>query len=66
MPQYVFKCPVCGAERVVQLAIDERDSPVWCMEGEPPRRMERQLTAPNFTITGFAAKNGYSGTKGQD
>ena len=68
MPRYVFKCVRCGHEETVSLAWRHRDLvAIYCRATDcKPAvpggqcRMERQPTAPNFSVTGFNAKNGYS------
>ena len=69
MPQWEFKCVRCHAVRTERFpSVEVADSrAVWC---ENPNcnpvkpgglcRMERQLSAPNFAINGFSARNGYS------
>lgn len=68
MPWYVFKCARCGYLKDVMLPADDRDArAVYCNHPKCKPviaggkcRMERQPTAANFTVAGFAAKNGYA------
>ena len=63
MPRYSYECPECGKQATLQVPIARRDK-VACHECSVFRdedvRMRRQPDAPNFTIKGFSAKNGYS------
>lgn len=69
MPLWDFKCQRCGAIKEVSapsLAHVEEHS-VWCDSPDcKPAipggvcRMVRQVSAPNFTVKGFNADNGYS------
>lgn len=61
MPRFDYRCPKC--ERT-----EEMQEPTW--EGSPclpcckfccgPVTMEKLPSAPNFTVKGFNAKNGYA------
>jgi hypothetical protein len=69
MPWYLFKCPVCLNTEDLMLPMEHRDRAIYCDNPDCKRycggvngklRMERQPTAANFTVTGYAAKNGYA------
>ena len=68
MPQYVFKCPVCGEEETLTLAMAQRDEcMIYCRhEDGGVHRKQRVATTAAFTIGGFNAANGYAKPKGQD
>lgn len=55
MPRYDFKCNECG--KVVEYSVPLGWETVRCLCGGT---LEKQPAAPNFTITGYSAKNGYS------
>ena len=58
MARYTYHCKVCGKQIVLVRPMAERDDPqVGCLCGG---QIERQPDAPEFTIRGFSAKNGYS------
>lgn len=59
MPLFDYKCPRCGTAREY---LEWKASATYtrlCPRCDAP--MERQPPAPNFTVAGFNAKNGYSG-----
>ena len=62
MPRYSYDCPECGKQATLQVPVARRDK-VACHECSVWRKedvlMRRQPDAPNFTIKGFSAKNGY-------
>lgn len=58
MPIFVFRCPVCGLERDYLLMPGKTEEPHVCFHCAA--EMEKQPTAPNFTVQGFNAKNGYT------
>ena len=62
MPLYDYKCPQCGKVREVLI---HANSPVklLCDHGEHHVPMERQPSAPNFTVKGFNSKTGYTGQR---
>ncbi len=55
MPRYDFKCNECG--KVVEMTVPLGWETVRCLCGGV---LHKQPAAPNFTITGYSAKNGYS------
>lgn len=60
MPRWNWKCDRCGfvSERMFPNAAIADVSDVRCMKCDA--RMTRQPSAPNFTIHGFRAANGYA------
>lgn len=68
MPHYLFRCVMCGNEELVALPVNFRDSTsIYCESTNcKPTvpggkcRMVRQPAAPNFTVSGYSAKNGYA------
>lgn len=67
MPTYEYICPLCGRRGPRAVSVAQRDQQL-CM-GVPASEtylgvcrgtLERLPAAPNFTIKGFNAKNGYS------
>jgi putative FmdB family regulatory protein len=60
MPRFDFTCRHCGAteERIVPT----RHEPTATCEA-CGGVMDKQPAAPNFTVRGFNAKNGYAGAK---
>jgi hypothetical protein len=72
MPRFDFKCPLCGNVRhdvwVSLLNLERKDfgkdiSPCLRMIGDGlvcGGILEKQPCAPNFSVKGFNAKNGYS------
>jgi putative FmdB family regulatory protein len=61
MPIFDYKCPRCLNIVEVLMTSKRKIQPVcpFCRVPEGVL-MERQLSAPNFSISGFSAKNGYS------
>lgn len=58
MPRWDYRCEVCGetAEYTYpNVDVADRQPPKHC--GKP---MVRQPAAPNFSVQGFNAKNGYT------
>ena len=74
MPMFEYKCDTCGrSEDRFFATLAERDAfdnevlvGRSCKPGASPKnrkctgRMRRQLSAPNFSVQGFNAKNGYA------
>jgi hypothetical protein len=60
MPSFDFKCPQCG--RVYQkVGVTTTTTVVYCDDhADHDVICVRLPAAPNFTIKGFSAKNGYS------
>lgn len=64
MPRHDYKCPECG--RVAEFDKPEYAYCYCICIGVPGvdlamcQKMERLPAAPNFTVKGYSAKNGYS------
>lgn len=65
MPIYDFKCDNCGAVITqwfsnwrAATAATQREQQCEC-----GGRLVKQISAPNFQVNGFNAKNGYSGER---
>jgi putative FmdB family regulatory protein len=59
MPRFDFKCPACGTLMSnVYRGTSDTQRPQVCINCDA--LMEKLPSAPNFTVTGFNAKNGYS------
>lgn len=61
MPKFDFKCPSCSTVRSDVwvsnwTAATGRQMPINCECG---KEMEKQPAAPNFTVSGYNAKNSY-------
>lgn len=61
---YDYECPQCG--QIVRDVTTDRNNPFFeqtclpCAEKHERVVLRRLPSAPNFTIKGFSAKNGYS------
>jgi putative FmdB family regulatory protein len=63
MPRYDFKCTSCGKMRQDVWVSNFRDAlntPIDISSCECGGQLQKQPSAPNFTINGYNAKNGYS------
>lgn len=65
MPRFDFKCPDCGLVRYDVWISGYRDSQGLRTADIAPCEfcggiLEKQPAAPNFSVSGFNAKNGYS------
>ena len=68
MPCYDYECPVCGNRLTLTVAHAVADEQMCC--SLPPAdatywaicrgQLRRQPSAPNFSVKGFNARNGYS------
>jgi putative FmdB family regulatory protein len=64
MPAYEFKCSQCGYKRTqIYLNFDQMmdSAPLFCPKDR--KRMEREPSAPAFTVKGYNAANGYTDSK---
>lgn len=62
MPFYDYKCPTC--DRTTEVFLKKArpdDALVLCKTCDSS--MERQPSAPNFSVKGFNASNGYASSK---
>lgn len=61
MPLYLYKCDKCERAEEQQRLIAARDFETPCMAGQPPcgGLMQRQVSAPAFTVEGYSYRNGY-------
>lgn len=63
MPTYSYRCPECMYEFVKGTTVEGRDVKQPCLRcafSDLDVRCERIPDAPNFSVGGFSAKNGYS------
>jgi predicted nucleic acid-binding Zn ribbon protein len=63
MPIYTYECVLCGATMYAFRPIDQRENGPICsahdaVDGQPPRRMARQLDAPMGVVNGPAVRRG--------
>jgi putative FmdB family regulatory protein len=52
MPNYEYKCPVCGGVEERQRPIAERDNVAICRECPGINAMDRLAAAPGFALVG--------------
>lgn len=61
MPLYDYMCPVCARVKEVNtMGLPGYLVTIVCSECPGQPEMERQVSAPNFKVNGYNAKNGYS------
>ena len=61
MPTYDYYCPGCGQTLERQVDYDLRDEKTsYCSKAGETVLLKRLPAAPNFTVKGYAARNGYS------
>jgi predicted nucleic acid-binding Zn ribbon protein len=61
MPTFDYQCPNCGHTQECSIPLDELGfRAIYCGMCSVRPQMDRLPAAPNFTIKGFNAKNGYS------
>lgn len=61
MPSYTFACPECPYTTTRFKGMTQRDDdPPVCVAHKIKVRMIRVPDAPNFSVKGFSAKNGYA------
>lgn len=58
MPRFDFKCPQCGEEEHDVWVSFADPQPVLCLNCE--HKMRKLPAAPNFTVKGYNASNGYT------
>lgn len=59
MPVYDFKCDACGA-LITMFVHSWNDAVGQVHRCECGGQLVKQISAPNFKVEGFNAKNGYS------
>lgn len=65
MTRYEYRCDKCGDIKIAKLEQSERNTlnGLLCESEECKGRYQRVISAVNFTVKGFNAKNGYSKSK---
>lgn len=63
MPVWDMECAKCKAvyrDRIFRSMQDRENALILCTQEGCNGRLQAKLSAANFTVNGFSAKNGYS------